>query len=265
MATRKPSTAVATRRPAALAQPLDWKARLLKSVETANEQLARISESTAPTLSFRGGTITYQNNNLGNEIEIIPLAPQHERVYYAEEFDASNRQPPACYSYDGQAPHPNASDPQAKTCSGCPHDEWGSDARRGKGKACKEGLRLAMITSDATTPEQIAAAKIVMAKFSVMNAKAIKVSLTALGKKVGHSSKAICRLTCKPDPTRQIANTLEFIEEVDDDLMPAIVERLDEAERLVSLPYPDRTADERAAPAKRSSAAPKVATTKRRF
>lgn len=75
------------------------------------------------------------------------------RVFYAKGYveGESDGAKPTCFSQDGVAPHPGASEPQAKKCQACPHSVWGSKPTRagsedeGKGTACTVNTRLAVI------------------------------------------------------------------------------------------------------------------------
>jgi hypothetical protein len=244
----------AARRSVVPAQPagalVDWQAKLAERAVASRKQLARISQSTSNAFSFRGGSITFQGQNLGHEIAVIPLAVLADRAYYSREFDPADKTAPDCYSYDGVEPHEKAAEPQAETCAECPHNEFGSD-RRGRGKACKEGLRLACVSASVKSAADVASADLATMKFSVMNAKAIRPALDALTERFGHIAMARVNVTCNPSDTTQIANTVELIEEVPAALKPAIVARLDDAERLISQPYPEPT--EPAKPARAAS------------
>lgn len=65
------------------------------------------------------------------------------RVFYQETGDDTITEGaiPDCYSGDMLRPDPEATAKQHATCSGCPHDRWGS-GKGGAGKACKERLRV---------------------------------------------------------------------------------------------------------------------------
>jgi hypothetical protein len=217
---------------------VDWQSKLAERALATRKQLSRISQTTSNAFSFRGGSITFQGQNLGHEIAVIPLAVLADRAYYSRDFDPADKSAPDCYSYDGVAPHEKAADPQADTCATCPHNEFGSD-RRGRGKACKEGLRLACVSGTVKSAEDVASAELATMKFSVMNAKAIRPALDALTERFGHIAMARVNVTCNPSDTTQIANTVELIDEVPQALKPAIVARLDGAEELLSQPYPE--------------------------
>ena len=217
-------------------------------------QLGKLPSSTGVGISFRGGTIAVGGTKVGNTMRVIPLFPQYERAFYSREFSAEDKSPPDCYSYDGVAPHEKSVEPQNATCAGCPMNEWKSD-RRGKGKACKEGSRLALLRYDGLTPESVASAPILMAKFSVMNSKVVGPAVQKLFETAGHCAGVVCDLTCEPDDAIQIANDLLPVMPVPEALQQGVIGRLEEAEKLATVPYPEPEAGAVKAPAKKATKA----------
>jgi len=104
-------------------------------------------------VSTRNGRFTLDDEALTEPWETIVLARVYVNTYYDEDFDPDDPQPPACFALATQAdrremaPHENSSEPQHDRCKGCWANEFGS-ADRGKGKACKNGLRLAVIDAN---------------------------------------------------------------------------------------------------------------------
>jgi len=72
--------------------------------------------------------------------------------YYTRPYDPQNPTAPDCFAIaknlNEMAPHAEASDPQADACQGCPLNEFGS-APNGRGKACRNTVRLAVVPPDA--------------------------------------------------------------------------------------------------------------------
>ena len=74
------------------------------------------------------------------------------REYYPDAYDKDNIVPPTCFAISpiikGMAPSPNSpviQNPADKGgCDKCPMNQWES-ARTGRGKACKEGRKLAIL------------------------------------------------------------------------------------------------------------------------
>lgn len=77
--------------------------------------------------------------------------------YYTKPYDPQNPAPPDCFAISKNlstmAPHEDAAEKQSKTCAECPMNQFGS-AANGKGKACRNTVRLAVAASDATASSE---------------------------------------------------------------------------------------------------------------
>jgi hypothetical protein len=258
MATKKssPGKSVAVSTGRAVALP-SWRERAAKSINSSKAAVARLPQATGNFLSFRGGVITLNGQNLGNQLPLVLLAYTGERSYYAQAFQPDVAASPDCYSYDGIAPHAEASIAQSDACANCRFNEFGS-AENQKGKACKEGAKLAFIHADALkSPDSVLAAQIYQARLSVLNAKGFRsyVENNFSTDDGGPSWAVISNLECRPDSKSQYAvSFMATLLDGDDALLDAIASRVDEAEKLLAVPYP--VLEQRPAPAPRGRAAP---------
>ena len=78
-------------------------------------------------------------------VEVVILSPaQPERTYYDRDGDR------LCHSDDGISPAANAANPQAKKCTVCVQNQWGSritiNGKRGKG--CADFIKLTLRKPD---------------------------------------------------------------------------------------------------------------------
>lgn len=80
------------------------------------------------------------------DVVIVRANPNVSKVFYEGSFTEGSDAKPSCYSNDGHAPAADAEDPQCKSCSVCPHNQWGSRITEngGKAKACADSRRLAL-------------------------------------------------------------------------------------------------------------------------
>lgn len=81
---------------------------------------------------------------------IVDALERTSKIFYDKPYDpnASQYEPPACFSDNGLAPSRNASKPQSATCASCPQAAWGSkvSAVSGKGvKACADIQKIAIV------------------------------------------------------------------------------------------------------------------------
>lgn len=143
-----PSTALAKKPSTAL---VDVQAAL-------KQQLAGLAERTVPDtgaairvtqdkqFKFPDGTAT-PGPFQGVVVDFVAT-----RDYYKGAFNKDNPEPPACFAISpqpkGMVPSDRSPEKQSDSCESCPHNQWGSDG--GRGKACKEGRKLAVLPPDAT-------------------------------------------------------------------------------------------------------------------
>lgn len=203
------------------------------------ETQALLPGSGSKSISFRGGVITLAGEKIGQKMDCVVLAAQYERVYYATAYNADDTSPPSCYSRDNVAPHERAHDKQHTSCKDCPHNRFGT-SENGKGKACKEGLRLSLVPSDTPAKPDVASADVYGAKLSVTNIKAWKDYATVLTNKGITPEVVTTTLACVPDPKNQYAVSFKTkgpiklpAKNVADYM--ALVARADDA---LSTPYP---------------------------
>jgi hypothetical protein len=132
-------------------------AHLQGKAKTNNLFAAAMSVGGFPVVSLKGkeftvirgdekNLITNADGDAAGSIEAVIIAanPNKSKVYYAETFTEGSTLKPTCYSNNGSTPSEYASEPQAKKCAVCPHNEWGSKItdNGGKGKACGDSMRL---------------------------------------------------------------------------------------------------------------------------
>jgi hypothetical protein len=146
MATKKTPTALAAQSSTAL---VDVRAALAAQVaglanRTAPPTGAAIKVTQDKKFKFPDGTET----PAGGSFKAVILDYTCIREYYPGAYDKDNIEPPACFAINPEPkllnPSANSPDRQNETCKGCQHDVWGSGAN-GKGKACKEGRKLAVV------------------------------------------------------------------------------------------------------------------------
>lgn len=120
-------------------------------MEAAREEAAREKPPVGNIISTDGGRFTFQGNELPNPLSAIVVDYAFVNSLYEGMYDPDNVQPPVCFAAGmveaDLAPSPNSPKPQAEKCSECPHNKFGS-ADNGKGKACKNLRRLALLPHD---------------------------------------------------------------------------------------------------------------------
>ena len=204
------------------------------------------SVSSGSFISFKGGRLSYQGNVIkGDELDVIVLDSILENCYYEGKYDSDNPAPPVCYAFGrddkDMKPHADSSEPQCATCAECAQNVFGS-ATEGKGKACKNVRRMAVIPADATTSEAVGAAEIAFVKLPVTSVKGWATyvrGLSTLEKKAPIG--VITTIGVVPDDKNQFKVTFNKSADVDSDLFPALFDRFDAVQAEIAFPYPAAT------------------------
>jgi hypothetical protein len=132
--------------------PVKWEDEMKASAKA----LMETERPALSIMSLKSGVMTIADEPVpGNELECIIVASVTENCFYETKYDANVRTNPVCYALgegraEDQKPHAESTKPQHTDCGTCPNFEWGSDPNGGRGKACKERRRLALIPADGT-------------------------------------------------------------------------------------------------------------------
>lgn len=127
-------------------------------------ELAQVSETVAAPsghrISLKGKVFTLPDGaQTKGALEAVILDWRNVNLYYPGAYNSQKPEDPSCFAIskmiEGMAPSANATDPQGEACKGCPWNEWGSAAGGGKGKACKNTVRIAVVPPDATAKTPI--------------------------------------------------------------------------------------------------------------
>lgn len=195
-------------------------------------------------LSLKAGRLTLDKVPCAqNKLDVIVIASTTEYALYEGKYDPNNPQPPVCYAFgkDEQtmAPHEKSVKPQHENCFHCPKNQWGSDPEGGKGKACKNTRRLALLPADVVNnPEGIADAEEIYLKLPVMSVKnwALYVNNVAAQYKRPPFG-VITSISTEPDAKSQFRVTFKSIDRVGDAAMGAVLQRHENSQKSIGFPY----------------------------
>lgn len=130
--------------------------------EQMKKELAAIKNTVAPpsgrNISTRGKVFTLPNGKTSQgPLRAVILDHRNYNRYYTVAYNPQDPKPPACFALAkeiaGLAPHAEAADPQADACANCAMNKWGSAPGGGKGKACRNTVRLAIAAPDKSDDE----------------------------------------------------------------------------------------------------------------
>jgi len=266
MAPRKPSNTNGSG-----TEVVDWEAQMAADADVAAGS-QRASGGGGKFLSLRAGVLSFDGNPMpGNQMAVIILADTMENSYYDGAFDPDTPASPKCFAFakseDDLEPHTAVdNDPyferQHDQCAGCPMNEWGS-ASTGKGKACKNVMRLAMIpagqyvaqgkgrsaTYELETfddPDHFADAEVVYLKLPVMSVKNYGAYVKQVAGELRRPPHGVLtNIYLEPDPKSQFKVMFEVIDKVDAKLLPVIMPRHKITQDSIDFAYsPPMAADE---------------------
>lgn len=253
MATKKAATAAAqpTKQSKTTAMTV-WQEEMAKAARAAAKENP-VTEYTAARISTRGGVFTIDKENVGTELDLVVIGAIWENGLYDGAYDPDHPRVPVCYAFSNpdmedpeeeMRPHESAENPQGGAgggCSGCEHNEFGS-AATGRGKACKNTRRLALLTPDALeSAEAIREAEVRSMSVPVMSVA----SWSKFVQKVSDDFErpywcVVVKAQLVPDPKSQFKVTFTFVEliDLDSEKFKALQEKHQEAIGMLSQPYP---------------------------
>lgn len=267
--TKKPGTALA-----------HWREEMAQAAQT--QASMEQSSGGGKFFSMRAGTLKFDDVAMpGNQIACVILHSVYENVYYADKFDPENKTPPTCFAFwdsdydDEMQPHEIVDEEdcftrQSDVCKDCPMNEWGS-ADKGKGKACSNRRRLALIPAGTYVSlgknkglelkmfdeeKPFKQADLAYMKLPVTSVKNYSRFVREISEQLGRATWGVfTNILVEPDDKNQVKVDFELLEEIPDELMDTIFARHKEAKDAIAFPYrPADEEEEKAKPVKNSAA-----------
>lgn len=223
-----------------------WEAELEKE---AADVAAKEQMPSGSFVSIRGGIMTIGGSPIkDNKVQVVIIDHVYENAMYDGDYDADNPQPPVCYAFGRDEaelkPHEKASEPQHDQCQGCEKNVFGS-AEKGKGKACKNTRRLALISADNINPGSIKDGELVYLKLPVTSTKGWAMYVKSLFAHYKRPPYAvITEVAVVPDQKSQFKVTFERVDGIPANLGPAIMARREKVKEEIMFPYGDPTPKE---------------------
>lgn len=272
---QKPTTALAAQGTREIA---NWEEEFER--QAAESAKMEESTSTGAFFSLKAGVLAWDGQALeNNQMACIVVDSILENVTYDVAFDSDNPTPPRCFAFsrtgEGMKPHNSVFEIKQEvndTCAGCPRNEFKTavkaDGSPGKGKACRNTRRLALIPAGKLdgngkfTPnkkaDEYASATMGFMKLpvtSVANYSAFVKQIAGSLKRPPHG--VFTKIKVSPDAKNQFKVTFEALDLVPKELIPVVMGRHEEAKLSIEQPY--NLEQEEAAPAKGKPAAKKAA------
>jgi hypothetical protein len=234
----------------AVEKPQDWAAMMAKA---AMEQ-AQTEKPDNNWISFKSGVLQYNDQPAkNNRIQCVIFDAAYENGLYTKPFDPNKVVSPDCWAIarveEDLAPSnavPNAVSPE---CTQCPNNEWGSDPRGGKGKACKNIRRIALV--QASDLEKGTGADVLFARIPTMSVRNWSKYVNQIANVVRRPSwGVITELSVVPDSKSQFQVQFSFVQNVPDELMDTVMAIKEAAGDSLLVEYTPNPVEEEAAPAK---------------
>lgn len=270
MATKKAqSTAVTT-----------WDEELAKYAEQSAKQEAHVGGG--KFFGLKAGQLTYDGEPVvGNRMACVIVDSILENVYYEGDYEPDTPQTPTCYAFGRDeatmTPHQKVWDKgnqqcgASKLCQGCQWNEYGT-ANKGKGKACRNTRRLAIIPAGSFDKkgelsliedvDHFESTQLAFMKLPVTSTKAFAAYVKQVAAVLKRPPFAmITEVSVVPDPKSQFKVQFEAMGPAPDELIPVLINRNKEAAGVIDFPYGD-AAEEEEKPKAKSKAAQKPALAK---
>lgn len=213
--------------------------------ELAKHAMEAADKEQMPTGSFvsiRGGVLTIAGQAVkDNKLKAVIIDHCYENAYYEGEYDPEQPQPPVCYAFGRDdkelKPHEKAAKPCSEMCEGCPNNQFGS-AEKGKGKACKNIRRLALISADGLNANSAEKSELVYLKLSVMSCKGWAFYVKGLAATLRRPPfGVVTEISVVPDVKAQFKVNFSVIGPVPDEVMGAVMERREKVMDEIMFPY----------------------------
>lgn len=234
------------------------------AVANWDEELAKLAQESAKMeenvaggafFSIKSGQLSWQDNPLpGNEMAVIIVDSILENVFYPDEYDMDNPQPPSCFAFGRDektmAPHASVLESgheENSICSGCPNNEFGS-ADKGKGKACKNTRRLALLPAGKFLKDGSFEFNDDIEHYEDTEVGYMKLPVTSIKgyasfvKQVANTLNRppfgiVTRLSVVPDSKNQFKVLFEPLMNVPNELIKVIMDRHKEVASTIDFPY----------------------------
>ena len=244
---------MAAKKPSASKAIVAWDEELAKMADVASAMEA--NSGGGQFFGLRGGQLTWQDAPMkDNQMAVIILDSILENVYYEGAYNPDVPQSPTCFAFGRDEremkPHiivTDAGQHQNPECYGCEHNEFGS-ANIGRGKACRNTRRLAMIPAGqfnnsgkfemVEDDEHYESSTVGFMKLPVTSVK----GYASFVKQISGTLRrppfgVITKVKVVPDPKSQFRVLFEPITTVPDELLEIIVKRHKEVAPTIDFPY----------------------------
>jgi hypothetical protein len=220
--------------------------------ELANydEELAKYAKAAADSvsssitkLSVRNGVMSIGGQPLKEgELDVVIVDFLYEHAFYQGKFNADDLKNPVCWALAREeselAPNDEVEAAQSPNCAGCPENQWPADGTRGP-KGCKDTYRLGLLhVSDAVTPESVKNGNVIYYTMPVTSGKNFSYYVKGLATGLKRPPfSVVTKLRVIPDKKTQFKITFEYMANLENTMVPAILARREAVMEEIFFPY----------------------------
>lgn len=240
-----------------------WEEQLKNRAGKALANVAKVG-SGGQFFSLKAGVLSLNGNPLaGNKVKGVILCNMLENNYFEEDYNPEVQMSPVCFAFQDvndpdapMKPHPDSEKPQHSDCATCEWNKFKS-AEKGKGKACKNTARIAIIHEDSL--KSVALIKEAPVAF-------MKLPVTSVGNMAGYVKQVgevlkrppesvVTEIAVKPDAKTQFKVSFQLIDDkLPRDTVAALFDKADATAPTIAVPYPPNAEREEAPkPARRNT------------
>lgn len=222
---------------------INWEEELARQADVAAGMEAHTGGG--QFFSVRGGMLQFDGAPLpGNQACVVIVDSVFENVFYEGAYDPDSPQAPTCFAFGRDEEEMAPSEvvdktpefkPQSDRCRGCPQNEFGT-ARVGKGKACRNTRRLALIPAGSydskgnltifDDEEHFRKTPLAFMKLPVTSVKGYATFVKQVAGALRRPPHGIItRVFVQPDAKTQFKVLFEALQLVPNELMGAVMQR----------------------------------------
>lgn len=222
---------------------MPWQAEMEKDALVAAAQEDGVVGG--QSFSTKSGVLSFDSSPIkDNKMTVVIVDSLNTNIHYEGKYDPSNLESPDCYAFGRDdktmKPHKDIPKPPSKSCVDCLNNEWGS-ADTGRGKACGNKRRLALISADKLGDVKkgyYEGNEIAFLSVPPTSIKAYAGFVKKLASTIHRPPHGVfTEIEVVPDDKDQFKITFEAVEEVPDKLMPVMMARHKEAQSVIEYPF----------------------------
>lgn len=220
----------------------DW-AQKLASYATEDEATAS-GDGGWSWISLDGAVFTYEDAQLPSPISVVVLGARFENLLYKGAYDPNKLTGVTCYAIGDDlstlAPPADLATKESASCAHCWANVYGTDPKRGKGKACSNKVRIAVLPFDVDNQSTAELQKVDGARLRIppTGQKSWAVFVKKVTKALRRPLFAVVTsLKVSPDPIQRVKLEFDALGTLENPAFLEVLEsRLEEAKEQLSLP-----------------------------